>query len=93
MISAISPKEFGIAGDLLEDLRIDALGMCQDFFEQALFAEAVSGILIENDGVHSDGGHGKPVSENLAFQGKVFKALGVELQESGLSHLLDEGRR
>jgi hypothetical protein len=44
-----------------------------------LGAEAVGGVLVEDNRMHGDGRHREPVRHDLIVQGQVLEAFGLDL--------------
>src|SRR5271154_1102246 len=89
MIAAVGPEELGVVGNSCQRFRVDAVGMCLDFFEQTLFSQAVGGELIVNNGIDGDRSLGQPVRQSLLPGRERLKAGRVQLDESRVADALD----
>ena len=65
VIAAIGPEELGEVRDLAQHLRLDALRMGHDRFQQPFLPQAEAGDLIVDDGIDGDGRLRQPVRERL----------------------------
>ena len=67
--------------------------MPHDLFQQALLPQAERGVLVVIDGIDRDRGLGQPVNQRLLLRRELLEAFGLELDESGGAHPVDETRR
>jgi hypothetical protein len=87
---AVNPEQLGVAADLVERRRVDALRVGEHRFEDVAHLETVRVFLVVKDVAARDRRLIEVPDERLFSQRKVTKALCVELHDGGVVDALEQ---